>query len=50
MAVVVACIALLCSCSRNHFLESADHETSQIIKLKGEAVPNMERDFTIDPP
>lgn len=50
MAVVVASFALLPSCTRSHFLESADRETSQIIKHKGAAVPNMERDFTIDPP
>ena len=50
MAVVLPPIAVLSSCARSHFLESADRETSQIIKHKGAAIPNMERDFTIDPP
>ena len=50
LTAALVSFAFLSSCTRSHFLESADRETSQIIKHKGAAVPNMERDFTIDAP
>ena len=51
LAVGVAALASIAvSCSKAHYLKSADKETSRIIANKGSTVPNMEEDFSIIPP
>jgi len=47
--VTLASVSSSCSVT-DYFLRSANRETASIIEKEGAGVPNMESDFTIDPP
>jgi outer membrane protein TolC len=43
-------LLLLAGCSAEHYRKSADEETAKIIAQKAPQVPNMDPNFTIEPP
>lgn len=49
-AAAASLLAAATSCSTTHYRNSADRETAGILKDKGALVPNMEPDFSIEPP
>lgn len=49
MAAAVTALALLGGCSSAHYAKSADRDTYALIQGKGAGVPNMDRNFTVEP-
>ncbi len=48
VATLVLGAAVWCGCTRSHYRRSADREAAAIIADKSQAVPNMDRKFTIE--
>ena len=48
VATLLLGAAVWCGCTRSHYRRSADREAAAIIADKSQAVPNMDRKFTIE--